>query len=271
MKYVILIMVLVVGACSGDKAESTPKDAQTVVSSEIVYEADSVSLKGYLAMPANLTEKAPGVLVVHEWWGQNEYARKRADMLAEMGYIAFALDMYGEGKTATHPEDAQKFASAVMQNIAAGEARFDAALNTLKSNASVDQGKIAAIGYCFGGGVVLHMARKGKDLAAVASFHGSLGSMFTPAKGGVKAEILVANGADDPMVTAEQIEAFKKEMDAAEATYQIRNYPGAKHSFTNPGADSVGIKYNLPLAYNKEADEKSWQAMQELLTRAFAK
>ena len=178
--------------------------------------------------------------------------------------------MYGDGKTAGHPDDAGAFSSAVMQDIAGAQARFEAAHALLAAHPTTDASRTGAIGYCFGGAVVLHMARVGADLQAVASFHGSLSSLHTPEPGSVKAKILVAHGAADPFVPEEDIEALKKEMDEAGADYEFVAYEGAVHSFTNPGADAVGEQFDLPLKYDAEADRQSWQAMQNLFDAAFA-
>ncbi|MCI0696100.1 dienelactone hydrolase family protein [candidate division KSB1 bacterium] len=238
---------------------------------EVAYTANGLTMKGYLAYDDAVKGKRPGVLVVHEWWGHNEYARKRAGMLAELGYTALAVDMYGDGKQAAHPDSAGKFAGAVMQNMEAAKARFLAALELLKKHETVDGGRIAAIGYCFGGGVVLQMARLGVDLEGVVSFHGSYGTQ-TPAQAGkVKAAVLVCHGADDPFSTAEQVAALKKEMAGAKVDFQFNSYEGAKHSFTNPDADENGKKFNLPLAYNKMADEKSWADMKQFFKKIFEK
>ena len=177
--------------------------------------------------------------------------------------------MYGNGKQANHPEDAQKFAMEVFTNLDEAKNRFAAAYDFLAEQQETDKNNIGAIGYCFGGGVVLHMARFGFDLKGVASFHGALQTQVPAEPNTVKAELLVCNGADDKMVTAEQVENFKKEMDAAGVKYKLINYPGAMHSFTNPIADSVGKKFDMPLAYNKEADEKSWQELKEFFKRVF--
>jgi dienelactone hydrolase len=235
----------------------------------VTYQSGDTVMKGYLAYDAARSGKRPGVLVVHEWWGLNDYARKRAHMLAKLGYTALAVDMYGNGKTAGHPDDAGKFAGEVKKNMAVAEARFKAALELLKQQPTVDDSKIAAIGYCFGGGIVLEMARRGVDLDAVVSFHGSLGTASPAKRGDIKARILVANGADDPFTKPEQIEAFKKEMDAADADYKFINYPGARHAFTNPGADEYGKKFNLPMAYNQAADKASWKAMKQIFSEVF--
>ena len=239
-----------------------------VVGKEVTYQAGATVLKGYLAWDDAIQGKRPGILVVHEWWGHNAYVRKRADMLAALGYTALALDMYGDGKTAQHPEDAGKFATAVRTDLPLLEARFNAARALLNAQDTVDRARNAAIGYCFGGSVVLEMARSGADLAGVVSFHGSLGGLGAVSDR-VMAKVLVANGADDPFITAEQIAIFKDDMDAAGVDYHFINYPGAKHSFTNPDADTFGEKFGLPLQYNAKADADSWQAMQEFLAGIF--
>jgi dienelactone hydrolase len=238
---------------------------------EIEYSADGVNMKGYIAWDASIQGQRPGVLVVHEWWGPTSYVRKRADMLAELGYTAMAVDMYGEGKIADHPQDAQKFMGEVVKNLAGARLRFDAALAQLKAEATVNPGKIAAIGYCFGGGVVLHMARFGADLAAVASFHGSLPLGIAPEAAGtrVKARVVAYNGEQDPLVKPETIAAFKAEMEAAGADYQFINYPGAMHGFSNPDSTASGEKFGLPLEYNALADQSSWDHMRLLLESAF--
>jgi dienelactone hydrolase len=243
----------------------------TLQTKEIDYLSNGQVLKGYLAYDKKIKGKRPGVLVVHEWWGHNEYARKRARMLADLGYTAFALDMYGDGKQATHPNEAGKFAEEVSKNTDKAEKRFLAALDLLSSHETVNPDQIAAIGYCFGGGVVLHMARTGVDLDGVVSFHGSL-TTDTPANPGtVKAGILVLHGADDPLITPEQVEQFKQEMEMAGIDYKFVAYPGVKHSFTNPEADSYGEKFNLPLKYDLEADNQSWEEMQKFFKLLFQK
>lgn len=242
-----------------------------VVGSEIDYEAEGKTYKGYLAYDDSIKGKRPGILVVHEWWGHNEYARKRARMLAELGYVALALDMYGDGKKAEHPDDAGAFSAAVMKNMPSARKRFEAALALLKKHKLTDSQNIAAIGYCFGGGVVLNMARLGADLKGVVSFHGGLGSKVESKPGAIKAKILVCNGEEDVTITAEQIKAFKAEMKKAGVDYRFKNYAGARHSFTNPEADKYGKKFNIPLAYNKKADEQSWADMKAFLKDLFGK
>lgn len=250
MKLLIPIFAFILTACAHHTAVDT------------TYKVDGVDYKGYIAIPKDLEqgEKRPGILIVHEWWGQNEYPRMRADMLAKEGYVAMALDMYGNGKTVESPDDAGKLAGQVYSDMKGAKARFAKALEVLASNPNVDSSKLAAIGYCFGGGVVLHMAREGFDLDGVISYHGSLKPAAKPAqKGKVKAEILAFNGAADPMVPKKEVEGFKSEMKKAGVTYQSIDYPGALHAFTNPRATEVGKQWSLPVAYDEKADKDSWQ------------
>lgn len=236
---------------------------------EVKYKQGDTVMIGYIAYDDSLSGKRPGVLVVHEWWGHNDYARKRARMLAELGYTAFALDMYGDGKQASHPEDAGKFAGAVRKNMPMAEARFNAAKEVLKNHKTVDPNKIAAIGYCFGGGLLLELARRGLDLDGIVSFHGSLATQNPAGPGDIKTKILVCHGASDPFSKPEDVAALKAEMKNAKADFTFKEYAGAKHSFTNPEADKFGKKFNLPLEYNAQADKQSWRDMKEFLQKAF--
>ncbi len=261
----LVVFTLVLGMAGVAVAE--PKIAGKTVE----YSAQGVVMKGYLAYEEAVKGKRPGVLVVHEWWGLNDYARKRAIMLAELGYTALAVDMYGDGKQAMHPDDAKKFSSELMKNFDDAKARFTAAMEFLKQQPSVDPTRIAAIGYCMGGGVVLNMARQGVDLKGVASFHGSLTPVKPAQPSSVKAKVLVLHGGDDKFIPPEQIEAFKQEMKSAGVDFQFISYPGAVHSFTNPEADGLGKKYNMPIAYNAQADKKSWDELKKLLNTVFKK
>ncbi len=262
MKRLLLCGLLCLGLTTAAQAK--------VVGEEIDYQSDGTTLKGYLAYDNSNKGKRPGVLVVHEWWGHNDYARERARKLAKLGYVALAVDMYGDGKQAAHPEDAQKFSSEIASNMPLGKARFEAAMAVLKAHKATDKSDIAAIGYCFGGAVVLQMAREGLDLDAVVSFHGSLGTPKPAQAGVVKAKVMVAHGAADPFVKPEQITGFMSEMNQAGVDYRFTAYGGAVHSFTNPEADKFGEKFNLPLKYNKQADDDSWRDMQTFLQQAFA-
>jgi dienelactone hydrolase len=236
---------------------------------EVNYSANGTTLKGYVAYDDAVKGKRPGILVIHEWWGHNEYARRRARMFAEQGYTALALDMYGDGKQAHHPDDAGKFASEVSKNAVLAKARFDAAYNLLSKEDTVDASKIAAVGYCFGGSVALNMARIGEPLKAVVSFHGGLATDHPAEAGKVKARIASFTGEEDPMIPAAQVAAFRQEMDKAGVSYKVVTYPGAKHAFTNPDADKYGQEFKLPLAYNAAADKASWQEGLAFLADAF--
>ena len=242
-----------------------------VIGKDVSYVADGATLKGYIAYDDAFKGKRPAVLVVHEWWGNNAYARHRADMLAALGYTALAVDMYGDGRVANHPDDAGKFAVAVSKNMPLAKARFEAGMQLLREQPTVDAGEMAAIGYCFGGGVVLNMARMGEPLKAVVSFHGSL-STDTPAQAGrIKAHIESFTGEADPMIGADKVAAFKQEMTDAKADFRVVTYPGVKHGFTNPEADELGKRFNLPLAYNADADKDSWQQATAFLKAVFGK
>jgi dienelactone hydrolase len=262
---IFFALVLIVGVASIGEAAPAPQIKGVTVE----YSAGGVVMKGYLAYDENIHGKRPGVLVVHEWWGLNDYARKRAEMLAELGYAALALDMYG-GKVATHPSDAQKFAAEIRGNFDLTKVRFLAGMDFLKAQPVVDPARIAAIGYCFGGGIVLNMARERVDLTGVVSFHGGLAPVKPAHKGAVKARILVLHGEADATSTPEQVAAFKQEMEAAGVDYRFVSYPGAKHAFTNPEADAVAQEYNLPIGYDADADKQSWKEMRTFLTEIFA-
>lgn len=259
-------LVLLLAACASTADSGA---AGSIVGEEVAYEADGVRMNGYLAYASGLEGRRPGVLVVHEWWGHNDYARERARMLAEMGYTAFAVDMYGDGKQARHPQDAQAFMMEVVSDMPGAVARFRAARRLLEEHETTDPERTAAIGYCFGGGVVLHMARTGLDLDGVASFHGSLATESPAERGEVAARVLVLTGGSDPLIPTEQVEAFEGEMEAADVDYRLVVYPDAVHAFTNPGATALGEEFGLPLAYDAEADRASWAELEGFLETLF--
>ncbi|GAA4102080.1 dienelactone hydrolase family protein [Zhongshania borealis] len=240
----------------------------SVVSAEIVE--SKLTLPGKLGSAvlysdSDNTEAGPAVVVVHEWWGLNDYARGRARQLAEAGYTAIAVDMYGTGKSTDHPKDAMAFMKAALAEPDKMNARFDAALAILAKQPVVDKNKLYAIGYCFGGAVVLNQARRGLDLAGVASFHGTLGTEAKAQANTVKAKVLVATGGADPMVPPAQVGGFVEEMSAAGVDLQLLSFPGVVHGFTNPGATAVGVKNKMPLAYDANADRLSWEALMAML------
>ena len=229
---------------------------------EVSYSQGGTPLQGYLAWNDSYKGKRPGVVVVHEWWGHNAHARRQARRLAEAGYVAFALDMFGRGKVTTHPETAQEFVSEAMKDPEAMALRFDTARDLLKKDPHVDPTKIGAIGYCFGGGVVLDRVRAGEDLKAVGVFHGSLGTKQPAQPGVFHGHVLALVGGADPMEPPDLVKSFEQEMKNAGIPYQVIVYPGAKHGFTNPGADKVGM---AALGYNASADRQSWAALLKML------
>jgi len=225
---------------------------------EVEYKVGDVTLEGTLAYDDAIKDKRPGVLVVHEWWGHNAHARKQAERLAKAGYVAFALDMYGKGKVATHPKDAEAFMTEATKDVGVAVARFNAGLEELKKQPNVDPTKLAVVGYCFGGTVALEMARAGADVKVVGTFHAGLAPRGEPAKKGtMKAAVIAQTGGADPMVPKAQVDGFKKEMKDAGVKVQVISYPKAKHGFTNPDAGTFGMD---ALAYDADADKKSFDA-----------
>ncbi len=245
------------------KKEETMKEP-VIKEENVTYSADSINMNGFVAYDENIEGIRPAVIVVHEWWGLNDYAKMRARELAKLGYIAMAIDLYGDGKTADNPDDAGKMAGPFYQDPEMAKTRFDAAVAKLKSFEQTDASKIAAIGYCFGGTQVLNMALLGEDLKAVVSFHGGL-QVVQPDKDKLKATVLICHGGADPFVPQEQVNQFRKQMDSIGATYTFKTYDGATHAFSNPNATAMGEKFNMPIKYNEEADKESWGEMKTFL------
>ena len=269
-----LILLSAVSCNSNGKKEtvlsavSDSSKAISVKTEEIVYPGDGVDMKGFVAYNETLNSLRPIVLIVPEWWGIGDYTKARAKQLAELGYFAFAIDMYGEGKTAESPDEAGKLAGPFYTNTKMAAARFEAALAKIKTYPGADTNRIAAIGYCFGGAVVLNMARLGEPLKGVVSFHGNL--IGVPAdKKLLKADILVCHGEADSFVLPAEVATFKKQMDSIGASYTFKSYPGATHAFTNPNADAKAKKFNMPIAYNAAADTASFNEMKTFLSKVF--
>ena len=237
----------------------------SIESHALSYQAAGSQLSGYLAWDPARAEPRPGVLVIHEWWGHDEYVRHRARLLAELGYTAFAVDMYGEGRLADDAEEAQSFMMEVVADAAVMGQRFEAALAVLTAHETVDASRIASIGYCFGGTVSLDMARRGADLKGIVSFHGSLSPLQPLPDVPVTGKILSLTGADDPMITPEQVEEFKTDMARRGADVECVVYPGVLHGFTVPEATKRGQELGLPLAYDQHADRDSWGRMERFL------
>ena len=233
----------------------------------VPYNHGDAALEGYLAWDDSLEGPRPAVLVVHEWWGLNDYAKKRTEQLAEMGYVAFALDMYGKGKVTQHPQEAQEWSGLIRANVEQWQKRAQAGLNVLRAQPQVDKSRIAAIGYCFGGATALQLAYVGEDLDGVVTFHGALPTPSEAQAKNIKASILICHGAVDPVVSEESASALRGALESANVDYQMVYYGGARHSFTNPGADAVGIE---ALKYDEKTDQRSWRLMQSFFDHALS-
>nr|WP_298410446.1 dienelactone hydrolase family protein [uncultured Halomonas sp.] len=240
--------------------ETNIKMGPQVEGESFTYSTGGETYEGYLARNVNDDQPRPAVILVHEWWGLNDYTRARADQLAALGFVALAVDMYGDGQIATHPDEAGMFSSQVMKDWPSARARLEAAMAGLRESPWVDKDKgMAAMGYCFGGGVVMNMALSGMPIKAAISFHGSptqAASNPQPFDGVVK----IYNGAQDPLVKREDLTSMAQALGAQGAQVEVINYPGATHGFTNPGADNAAEQFDLPLAYDAAADAASWQA-----------
>lgn len=237
-----------------------------IITQAVTYEHAGVQMVGYLAYDDARREKRPGVLVVPEWWGLNDYVKKRARDLAELGYVALAVDLYGGGRTTTQTEEAARLSGELYDDLEKLRGRARAGYAWLAAHERVDPKRIAAIGYCFGGMTVCQMAYSGLELAGVVSFHGSLRPPEQADMGRIKARLLICHGADDPLIPAEQIEAFLAGLRKAGADWQMISYGGAEHCFTNPGAGAV----NIPgVRYDERADRRSWQHMRLFLAEVF--
>jgi dienelactone hydrolase len=246
-----------------DTGEATTSSQVMIKEEAVTYAVNGTTLKGYIAYDENKPGTRPIVLVVPEWWGLTEYPRLRAKMLAEMGYLAIAVDMYGDGKLAENPEEAQREAMPFYPNPHLGKERLDAALVKAKTFAMADTTQVAAIGYCFGGSMVLNYAKMGAPLAGVVSFHGNLEG--APATNGIKTRFLICHGAADNFVPQLQVDAFKKSMDSAGISYTFKTYENATHAFTNPKATEMGAKFKMPIQYDAAADTASWNDMKTFL------
>jgi len=240
---------------------------QAALHTEVVeYRHGDTALEGYLAYDNAVQGKRPGVLVVHEWTGVGPYVKKRVEQLARMGYLAFALDMYGKGIRPKTPQEAGAQAGIYRADRPLMRARANAGLEVLKKHELADPRRIAAIGYCFGGGVALELARSGADIAGVVSFHGNLDTPNPDDAKKIKARVLVLHGGDDSFVPASQVAAFQEEMRKAKVDWQLIIYGGAVHSFTNPEA---GNDPSRGAAYNEKADNRSWEAMKAFFAEIF--
>jgi len=245
-------------------------DSSGIKEETISFPADGANLQAFVVYNDSIKGKRPAVIVIPEWWGLNDYPKMRARMLAKLGYVAMALDVYGDGKVAETPDSAQAYAMPFYMHPEKAKARIDAAIAKLRTYDNVDTAEIGAIGYCFGGGVLLNTARLGDDLRGVVSFHGSL--IGTPArKDLLRTKILVCHGNADKFVTPDMVAAFKKQMDSIGAVYTFIGYDSATHAFTNPASTVNGQKFHMPIAYNGKADTASWEAMKNFFVGVFGK
>ncbi|MFM2359095.1 MAG: hypothetical protein RLY16_1088 [Bacteroidota bacterium] len=260
----ICMAVFFLSLATNLKAQTT-----SIVGEEVTYsDASGTALKGYVAYDGKIKGARPAVLVIHEWWGINDYARKRADMLAALGYIAIAVDMYGDAKQGNTPQEAGALATPFYKDPKLAYSRVEAALNKIKTYPQTDAKNIAAIGYCFGGSMVLNAAKLGMNLKGVVSFHGGLAGV--PATTGTtKAKILVCHGAADKFISDAELTGFKANLDSVKVNYTFKSYPDATHAFSNPEATEKGKKFNIPIAYNAEADKNSWNDMKAFLENIF--
>ena len=246
-----------------------PTAARAEIKAETLeYKEGDTVLEGHLVYDDKIQGKRPAVLVVHEWWGLNDYAKSRARQLAEMGYVALAVDIYGKGVRAETQEEASALATKFRGDRPLLRARINAGLEAVKANSNVDPTKIAAIGYCFGGTTTLELARSGADVKGVVSFHGGLKTPTPDDAKNIKARVLVFHGNDDPFVPPAEVGAFIEEMKAGNVNYQITGYGGAVHTFTNPAAGNDPSKGQ---AYNEQADKRSWREMKAFLDEIFGK
>lgn len=270
ISFAVIACISLIACKNEDKKARTETEMREPKLKEenISYTGDGVSMNGFVVFDENKEGTRPAVLVVHEWWGLNDYPRSRARQLAELGYMVMALDLYGNGKIADNPDSAQAYAMPFYMDPEKTRRRFDAALAKLKSYSQTDSTKMAAIGYCFGGTQVLNMAKMGVDLDGVVSFHGNLFGVAAD-KNKLKAKVLVCHGADDSFVPQDEITQFKKQMDSIGATYTFKSYPGAVHAFTNPYATATGEKFKMNIRYNAAADSASWKDMKEFFSTIF--
>lgn len=240
--------------------------AAEIQTKAVHYEHDGEKLTGHLYWDDAQRGERPGVLVVHEWWGLNEYAKKRARMLTELGYVAFAADMYGGGKVTETPDQAREWMQEVTADVEGWRERAAEGLKQLVAGGRVDEDRLAAIGYCFGGATVLQMAYGNAPVRGVVSFHGALPSAPEEVKGKIDPQILVLHGNADSFIAPEVVTHFRKKLEASEAVWEMNSYGGVKHGFTNPDADRSGIPN---LAYDGRADRRSWKGMQDFFAEIF--
>lgn len=240
----------------------SPQSKYSIKEENITYKVDSMTVKGFVAYDEKVHGTRPAILVVHEWWGLNDYTKMRVRKLAESGYIAMAVDLFGNGKNATNPKEAMELTAPFYKNPQLAKNRLDAALAKIIEYPQTDKDKVAVIGYCFGGAMVLNYAKLGGNVKGVVSFHGGLSGGVPANKDLLKAKILICHGASDKFVSQKDVDAFRHQLDSTGADYTFKAYPNATHAFTNPDATRIGMEFNMPIEYNFDADKDSWNDMQ---------
>jgi dienelactone hydrolase len=245
----------------------TIKSNSSIKTEEVIYMSNGKKSIGFIAYDENRKGKLPIVIIVHEWWGLGDYVKKRARQIAELGYFAFDADLFGDGKTASNPQEATALTKPYYTNPELTLPAIEAVIAKAASFPQADTTRVAAMGYCFGGFVAVNAAKLGAPLKAAVSFHGRLIGI-KPKKGVIKAYILICQGGADQYVPETDQIAFKKSMDSVGADYNFITYPGAMHAYTNPDATALGEKFNMPIAYNAAADTASWNDMQKLFLTA---
>ncbi len=254
LQYLILLSTLF--ACGHvKKTKSLGESYSPIVS----FSEEGRAYTSEIQLPKKFKDRLPLVVIVHEWWGRNDFIEGRSEMLNDAGYATLAVDLYGDGKSVETPQEAQALATAFYQNPEIGVRRLTKYIEMASKDPHVDQDNIYVIGFCFGGTQALNLARSGAQLKGVVSFHGGLSSSLNSTS--IKAKVLALNGLSDPMVSAKEREAFQEEMKKLNVNHRIVNYKGATHAFTNPKATEIGKKFKIPIAYNKKADEASWKEL----------
>ena len=267
-----LLLIILFASCNNEpKQEAAVSGTDSIALKEetVTYNGDGAMMDGYLVYDSANKNKRPAILVIPEWWGLNDYPKMRARQLAQLGYVAMAIDVYGDGKAADNPDSAKKWSGPFYADPSKAKARIDAAIAKLETYAVVDTAKLGAIGYCFGGGILLNTVRLGDNLKGVVGFHASL--LGTPARKDLlgNTKVLICHGNADKFVSPQDVATFKKQMDSIGASYTFIGYDSATHAFTNPHSTEAGLKWHLPIAYNAKADSASWDAMKSFFTALF--
>ncbi len=255
-KYILLLLIIII----------TQRGMAQIHTEAIEYKDGDYVLEGYIAYDESIAGERPGIIVVHDWMGVGEYTKMRCEMLAKLGYFAFAADIYGKGIRPANGEEAGKLAGKYKGDRKLYRSRVNAALEEMRKNNKVNKSSIAAIGYCFGGTGVLELGRSGADIKGIISFHGGLDTPTPEDAKNIKAKVLICHGGADPFVPAEQVKAFEDEMKNANISYKIISYEGAVHSFTNPFSGNDASK---GAAYNEKADKDSWEDMKRFFSEIF--